>query len=77
MLLLLASYHDKITAVGATENIFYENELFRIKINQKLWIWVFKSSHSHRSYPVLHLHQWNISNQPFNNKPAYYHSYGN
>ena len=25
--LLLASYHDHINAVGATENIFYENEL--------------------------------------------------
>ena len=27
-----------------------------------------KGSHFHRSYPVLHLHQWNISNQLFNNE---------
>ena len=68
MSLLLASYHDDINAVGATEKIFYENELLRIKINQKSWFCVFKTSHSHRSYPVLHLHQWNISNQLFNNE---------
>ena len=68
MLLLLASYHDDIDAVGTTEKIFYENELLRIKINQKSWFFIFKTSHSHPSYLVLHLHRWNISNQLYDNE---------
>ena len=68
MLLLLASEHDDINVVGAAEKICYENELFRIKINQKSWFCTFKSSYSLHSYPVLHLHQWNISYQLFNNE---------
>ena len=67
MLILLASEHDDINVVGANEKIFYyENELFRIKINQKSLFCFFKTSHSHRSYPVLYMHKWSISNQLFN-----------
>ena len=58
MSLLLASYHDDINGVGAAKKIFYENELciMQIKINQKSWFCIFKSSHSHSSYFVLNLH---------------------
>ena len=41
---------------------------FRIKINQKSWFCVFKSSHTPSSYFVLNLRQWNISNKVFNNE---------
>ena len=53
-----------INAVGATEKIFYENELYIIqdKDESNVKILCFKSSHSHSSYSVLHLHQWNIFN---------------
>ena len=52
MLLLLASEHDDINVVGDNEKIFYYgNEFVRIKINQKSLFCVFKTSHSHRSYP--------------------------
>ena len=64
MSLLLGSYHDDINAVGATEKIFYENELriMQDKGKSKVVILCFKSSHSHSSYFVLHLHHWNIFN---------------
>ena len=40
MSLLLASYHDNINAVGATEKIFYENELCIIQCKDKLNIMI-------------------------------------
>ena len=40
MSLLLASYHDDINAVGATEKIFYENELSIMLDKDKLKVMI-------------------------------------
>ena len=70
MSLLLASQHDDINAVGATEKIFYENELciMQDKDKSKFMIFCFQNFTFSQFILSLHLHQWNIFNQFFNNE---------
>ena len=62
MSLLLASYSMMILMQLVPLKRFMKMNcaLCRIKINQKSRFCVFKSSHFHSWYFVLHLHQWNI-----------------
>ena len=53
-LLLLASQHDDIGGVAATENIFCENEFCIIKDKDKSKFMIFKSSYSH-SYTLCYI----------------------